>query len=446
MRDLKKAGPGGLNYLSAVELAKKLNSGEITSVEVVQDCLARISARDKDIGAWKYISADYVMEQAERCDKEKGSGLLHGIPIGIKDNLDTNDMPTGYGTHIYPNYIPDNDSETVAKLRRAGAILLGKTVTSEFAGPFPGPTLNPYDSSRTPGVSSMGSAAGVADYMMPLANGSQTGGSIIRPASLCGIYGYKGSFGHISGDGIRHLKPSIDTLGHFARSIEDLELMRCALTDDTPVKFSDEYTLPKTIGICKTGQWHAAQNEVISMIGKVKECLTSSNTRVEEVILPNEFTDVMNRSFQVIYSWELRAAHEKEIEDHLEEFNPWFQWAVDYAKELTETDFDEAILEAKNVRAILDDIFREVDVILTPSALGEAPKDLKGIPKNNFNNLWTLMYVPCLNLPLFLGPNDLPVGLQIIGPQNEDQNLLKSAHSIDLRIKEYFNKFPITLN
>ena len=164
------------------------------------------------------------------------------------------------------------------------------------------------------------------------------------------------------------------------------------------------------------------------------------------MILPNEFTDVMNRSFQVIYSWELRAAHEKEIEDHLEEFNPWFQWAVDYAKQLTETDVDEAILEAKNVRAILDDIFREVDVILTPSALGEAPKDLTGIPKNNFNNLWTLMYVPCLNLPLFLGPNDLPVGLQIIGPQNEDQNLLKSAHSIDLRIKEYFNKFPITLN
>ena len=134
------------------------------------------------------------------------------------------------------------------------------------------------------------------------------------------------------------------------------------------------------------------------------------------------------------------------IPERIEEARRCIDSAVDYAKELTETDFDEAILEAKNVRAILDDIFREVDVILTPSALGEAPKDLTGIPKNNFNNLWTLMYVPCLNLPLFLGPNDLPVGLQIIGPQNEDQNLLKCAHSIDLRIKEYFNKFPINLN
>ena len=230
MVDLTNKGPLGLNKFNAVEMATKIASGESTSEAIVSDCLERTKVRDPDIGAWKYIDPAYALEQARTLDKIPHKGMLHGVPIGIKDNLDTVDMPTEYGTTIYPGFRPKKDTLTVATLRAAGAVILGKTVPSEFAGPYPGSTLNPHDTNRSPGVSSMGSAAGVADYMVPLANGTQTGGSVIRPAALCGVYGYKGSFNHLDGSGIKHLKPSIDTLGHFARSIDDLELMRCVLT------------------------------------------------------------------------------------------------------------------------------------------------------------------------------------------------------------------------
>ena len=445
MADLSRIEPLGLNRLNAVEMRTKIVSGELSSEAIVKDCLKRIEARDDKIGAWKFIDPKYALDQALALDNTPNKGLLHGIPVGIKDNFDTRDMPTEYGTSFYPNFRPTHDSKTVATIREAGAVILGKTVTSEFAGPYPGPTLNPHDLSRSPGVSSMGSAAGVADYMIPLANGTQTGGSVIRPAALCGVYGYKGSFNHLDGTGIRHLKKSIDTLGHFARSMDDLELMRCALTGSTFETLNPGTIMQPRIGICRTNQWHAAMPETIKMIDACYSFLNNSGSIVTEIELPDSFTKVMEKSFDVIRLREYLGVHGDEIENHFDKFNSWFQGAIKQAQQYTEKDYSEALEEAEAVRSQLRIIFEDLDILLTPSALGEAPQDLKNIEINNFNYLWTLMYTPCVNLPAFAGPNSLPVGLQIIGPQDQDRRTLEIANRVNDRINDYFGKYPVPL-
>ena len=426
-------------------MKEKLDSGELTSEAIVLDCLERIKARDGRIGAWKFIDPDYALRQAVALDNMPNKGLLHGIPIGIKDNLDTIDMPTEYGTSFYPEFQPTKDSATVAAIRDAGAVILGKTITSEFAGPYPGPTLNPHDTSRSPGVSSMGSAAGVADYMIPLANGTQTGGSVIRPAALCGVYGYKASFSHLDATGIRHLKKSIDTLGHFARSLDDLELLRCVLTGTTFEPLNSGDVKNPRIGICKTDQWHAAKPETIKMIEACHSLLNTSGSTVDEIELPASFSKVMERSYDVIRLKEYLGAHGNDIEHHFEKFNPWFKGALKQARQFSQNDYIEALEEAESVRMELRIIFKDVDILITPSALGEAPKDLTNIEKHNFNYLWTLMYTPCVNIPAFNGPNNLPVGLQIVGPQDQDRRTLEVSGWVDQTIANYYGMYPVSL-
>ena len=444
MTDLQKNGHQGLNLLNATDAAKQIAAGHITSQQLVADCLQRIQERDPVIGAWKFLDPHHALAQARACDNGERTGPLLGVPVGIKDNFDTKDMPTEYGTAIYPGHRPKADTQSVATLKRAGAVILGKTVTSEFAGPYPGPTLNPHDTTRSPGVSSMGSAAGVADFMMPLANGTQTGGSVIRPAALCGIYGYKGSFNHLDGTGVRHIKPSIDTLGHFGRSLDDIELMRTVLVGKTFRPLSTP-SVPPRVGICRTSEWHAAKPETVAMIDFCDRRLRETGAHIIQIDLPPPFTRVMERSFDVIRMWELLLAHEDEIADHLTVLNPWFQSAVEQARSYSETDFNDALEEAAAVRGLLADIFEGVDILITPSALGIAPTDLLGIEPNNFNYLWTLMYTPCISLPAFTGPHRLPVGLQIIGPQDQDRTTLEHAKWIDEGIQEVSGTYPVAL-
>ena len=222
--------------------------------------------------------------------------------------------------------------------------------------------------------------------------------------------------------------------------------MRCALTGTVFNKIDFYLSLPERIGICKTGHWHAAQPETREMINKIELCLKEIGASIVEIQLPEEFTKVMERSFQVIVAWELLLAHANEIENYFDEFNPWFRDTIKLAQTLTEGEFSEALHEAETVRSMLRIIFKNIDVIITPSALGEAPQDLKGIPAYNFNNLWTLMHVPCINLPAFLGPNNLPVGLQLVGPQDGDRRTLEFAQSIDQIIKKYFSEYPVLLH
>ena len=234
MPDLRTKGPAGLNILTALELSEKLEAGQTTSVAIVQDCLDRIKARDPDIRGWAYVDPELALRQARACDEQPRRSPLHGIPIGIKDIFDTYDMPTAYGSDIYKNFRPTMDTALVGLMRRAGMVILGKCTTTEFASPVPVGVRNPHDFARSPGVSSSGSAAAVADFMVPLALGSQTGGSTILPAAFCGVVGYKSSLTGLDRGGVRHLRPTLDTMGLFARSIADIAVLRSVLTGVKP--------------------------------------------------------------------------------------------------------------------------------------------------------------------------------------------------------------------
>lgn len=426
--ELRSKGPAGLNTLSAAAMAAGIAAGEFTSETLVSDCLARIDARDGDIRAWAFIDPELALAQARARDSEKPSGPLHGVPVGIKDVLDTKDMPTEYGSHLYKGNRPGVDTGTVAALRAAGAVILGKTVTTEFACPFPSLTRNPHDLERTPGVSSSGSAAAVADFMVPLANGTQTGGSVIRPASLCGLYGFKASLDGLDRTGIRHLKPSIDTLGLFARHWQDIGLMRGALTGESgsPVPA----TGPR-IGITRTHVWPQALPETVAMIEHASQKLTAAGAAVSDVDLADDFRNLMEERFTYITSYEGIRASDDFVADHLDEINSWSRDGYVFGKTISDQDYEAAKAEAARVRGLLAAIFGDYDILITPAATGEAPKDLTSIEGGAFNGLWTLMYGPCVTLPAYSGPNGMPVGLQLVGAEGSDAQTLAWAGWVD---------------
>ncbi len=435
MDNPKNINPTGSNMLSASKARVQLDSGEISSEKLVQDCLDRIKTRDADIDAWVYLDPELALEQAKTKDKETPKGLLHGIPIGIKDIYDTYDMPTGYGTEIHKNHQPDSDSNWVKTLREAGAVIIGKTRTTEFANPYPTITRNPHDLERSPGVSSSGSAAAVADFMVPLATGSQTGGSVIKPAAFCGIYGYKPSFDGLPTGGVRHSKPSIDTPGFFTRCLEDVALMRAASLN-TPInslelKNKDELR----VGICKTEFWSEALPETASMIAEVSEILSSKYAKVEEVDLPIEVSIAM-KEFRTIVATEDAKSFSHESKDHLRELNPWTQKVYNEAKSYTNQQYENAKVLAARGRTAIDKVFNYYDVLITPSARGEATKDLMAVETSYFNSIWTLMYLPCLTLPIFKSPSGLPLGIQLVCRRDCDDLLLAIGRSIEQKIKQ----------
>ncbi|MDP6427175.1 MAG: amidase [Rhodospirillales bacterium] len=442
---LQSVGPnqlnGGLNTLGAAAAAAKIAAGEITSEALVGDCLARIDARDGDIHAWAFVDPELALAGARARDGEEPLGPLHGVPVGIKDVIDTKDMPTEYGSPLYKGNRPDQDTATVAALRDAGAVILGKTVTTEFACPFPSVTRNPLDLQRTPGVSSSGSAAAVADFMVPLANGTQTGGSVIRPASLCGLYGFKGSLDGLDRTGIRHLKPSIDTLGLMARHLEDIILMRAALTGEEASGVTIPADAPR-IGIARTHVWPEAEPESVAMIERAGGLLARAGASVEDVELGGEFPAVMER-FPYITSYESVRSADDFIADHLDQINSWSRQGHEFGQKVTIEEYEGAKAAAEQARALLAGVFDDYDIFITPSAKGEAPQDLTAIEGGAFNSLWTLLYAPCVTLPAFTGPNGMPVGLQVVGPQGQDARTIANAGWVERALLEQAGALPI---
>jgi Asp-tRNA(Asn)/Glu-tRNA(Gln) amidotransferase A subunit family amidase len=295
-----------IHELTASDAAARIRAGELTSESLAVACLARIEARESDVGAWEYLDSENAVEQARAADRSKILGPLHGVPIGVKDTIDTVDMPTTLGSRIYAAGRPQWDAACVAAAREAGAIVLGKTVSDEFAYAQAGKTRNPHHLAHTPGGSSSGSAAAVADFVVPLALGTQTGASAIRPASFCGVFGYKASFGEFSLSGIRPFAESLDTLGILARSIADLALLRSVLIG-APVH-ADTVSLPAppSIGICRTAQWAVAEPCARAAVETSAEALRSAGARVHDVDLPNHW-GVLIDAQKVITAYE--AAH-----------------------------------------------------------------------------------------------------------------------------------------
>jgi Asp-tRNA(Asn)/Glu-tRNA(Gln) amidotransferase A subunit family amidase len=428
MSDLSKAGPGGLNLLTALEAAERLEKAAATSVALVEDCLTRIAARDGEIHGWAHVDRENALRQARARDMEPRRSRLHGIPVGVKDIFDTYDMPTTYGSSIYAGHRPTNDSVVVALMRRAGMIILGKCATTEFASPVPAGVRNPHDLSRTPGVSSSGSAAAVADYMVPLAIGSQTGGSTILPAAYCGIFGYKATLTGIDRGNIRQLRPTLDTVGLFARSIPDIASLYAVLrgSADIPPQASIR---DLRIGICRTHNWQQAQPETVKALEDAAKALGAAGASVSEAPLPPVF-DGIEETFGVISSVEASHALAHEARDHMPKLNGWIRDSLAAAARHDQSRFDRAQRHAIECQSALATIFERCDVLITPSTIGEAPADVVSISSSVFNRTWTLMHVPCLTIPAYGGPNGMPVGIQVVGPIGDDVRTMTAAQSI----------------
>ena len=310
-----------LNEIDATEAAERLAAGSATSRDLVSACLDRIAARDGEIGAWTHLEPAHALGQACMSDAA-GQGPLKGIPVGIKDIFDTADLPTEYGSPIHEGHRPARDSACVAALRRAGAVILGKATTTEFASPVPVGVRNPRDFSRSPGVSSSGSAAAVADFMVPVTLGSQTGGSMIMPAASCGVVGYKASLDGIDRGGLRHVRPSLDTIGIFARSVRDIALVRAAMMETSVVSLDG--TATPRVGVCRAPNWEDAGPETVEAVDSAALALERAGASVAETDLPAVF-DSAEAAFSVITAVEGGRALAWEIAHRRDRLNHWIR-------------------------------------------------------------------------------------------------------------------------
>lgn len=407
---------------TATEIAAATAAGEIRCEAVVRACLERIDAREAAVQAWQYLDAEGALAQARRLDSAgQPRGALFGVPFGVKDIIDTADMPTEYGTPIHRGHRPGRDAACVAILRRAGAVLLGKTVTTEFANVHPGKTRNPLDSARTPGGSSSGSAAAVADRMVPAALGTQTTASTIRPASFCGIVGYRPTWSDLRLSGVMEAAGSLDTLGILARSIEDVALLRDVLLETEP-KPLPESAKPR-IGFCRTHLWDKAESSTQRLLEDAASSLSRAGAQVKDAVLPAAFSRIPD-AHRAVSSYEFTRNLAWEITHHWEALSETLRnGRIAHGQATSFERYREAREFLVQCRQALDQVFDQYDVLLAPAAAGEAPVGLESTGYTGFCTLWTSTHVPALTLPALRGPNGLPVGIQLMARRDHDREL-----------------------
>ena len=420
-----------LHELTATEAAAAIAQGTLSSEALVSACLERIQGREDGVGAWEYLDPEQALAQARQRDRGPVQGPLHGVPIGIKDLIDTADMPTTYGSPIYANYRPTADAACVALLRAAGAVILGKTVTTEFAMFTPGKTANPHNLHHTPGGSSSGSAAAVADAMVPLALGSQTAGSIIRPAAFCGVVGYKPTHGQFPLAGIKALSQTLDTLGGMARSVADMALLRAAFVGG-PTQLA-ALAHPPRIGLCHTPQASYATHATREALENAARQLAAAGAAVHELELPAEFTPLATAQ-ETIQVFEGARCCAYELTTHRQQLSQKLLDLLAPAEPIAYAEYAAALALAETCRRQLETVFTTCDVLLVPSAQGEAPAGLDATGNPIFNRMWTLLHTPAVNLPRYTGPHGLPVGVQVIGPIGMDDQLLAIADWMHSRL------------
>jgi Asp-tRNA(Asn)/Glu-tRNA(Gln) amidotransferase A subunit family amidase len=414
-----------LNRLSAAEAARRLSRREITAEALLRDCLARIDAREAEVRAWQHVARDEALLAARALDRGGVRGPLHGLPVGVKDVFDTHDMPTEYGSPIYAGHRPASDAAVVALTRRAGGVVLGKTVTTEFATFHPGPTRNPHNAAHTPGGSSSGSAAAVADDMAALAFGTQTAGSVIRPAAYCGIAGYKPTYNTLPRAGFKNDADSLDTVGVLARTVEDLALFVAALAGRPELNAAP--AAPVRVGLCRTHQWDRALPETaVALEGAAARI--SRQARVVDVSLPQSFAGLLKAQVAVMW-YEVAHNLADEFTRHPEKLSAALRERCEKGFAMPAAEYASAIALGRECRARLGEAFGDCDVLLAPSAPGEAPL---GMPTGDpvMNQVWTLLHVPCVTVPAGAGPKGLPVGVQIVGRIGDDARTLAAAQWI----------------
>jgi Asp-tRNA(Asn)/Glu-tRNA(Gln) amidotransferase A subunit family amidase len=421
--------------LSARDAAREIAAGRLSAASLVAACLERIAAREPVVGAWHHLDSEAALAAARRCDASPPSGPLHGIPIAVKDLIDTVDMPTGYGSAIYEGHRPVADAACVALARAAGAVVLGKTVTTEFACFTAGKTANPHNPAHTPGGSSSGSAAAVADGMVPLAFGTQTAGSIIRPASCCGVVGFKPSFGLIARAGVKPLADSLDTIGTMARNVADAAFFAGILSGRPALRHVTIPETPPRFGLYRTPMWEEAEPSTAAALDHVRAALERVGARVAEVAAPPEhqgLTDAQDR----VMGFELVRALAYERLEHSAEISPRLAQQIEFGMNVDADAYDAARAETAAARAGLAGFFGPCDAMLAPAAPGEAPAGLGYTGNPVFNRMWTLLGVPCVTLPALWGESGLPTGIQLVGRPGWDAQLMATALFVERALAE----------
>lgn len=416
------------NTLSATEIVAQTNSNALRCEEVALACLDRVSTREPSTKAWSFVDPQLVLQQARELDTRAARGPLLGVPVGVKDVIETYDMPTGMGSPIYEGYRAKSDASCVAMLRAAGAIIFGKTITCEFAGVTAGPTTNPLDTRRTPGGSSSGSAAAVADFMVPLAFGTQTGGSVQRPASYCGIVGYKPTFGLINPQGVKSAAESLDTVGLMARTVEDVELPARVLTNSAQVAWLPQITRIR-IGLCRTPFWGTAEEATQSAVEDAAQRLAKAGLLVRSVDLP-ELCNDLAETREIINDFERARAMSYEWQVHREQISEGLAKSIRNGLSITRERYTGALQRVELCRQLVSKIFADFDALLAPTVQGEAPLGLSYTGDHRFQSIWTQLRNPTITLPTHMGPNGMPVGIQLIAERYADSSLLAVAQLV----------------
>jgi Asp-tRNA(Asn)/Glu-tRNA(Gln) amidotransferase A subunit family amidase len=413
-------------HLSATTLVRLIADGALTAEAVIASCLERIAAREPVVRAWNHLAGEAALAAARARDRSGRRSLLNGVPFALKDIFDTADQPTGYGSPIYWGARPAADAAAAALPRAAGGILLGKTVTTEFANRHPGPTTNPHNPAHTPGGSSSGSAAAVADFHVPLAIGTQTGGSVIRPAAFCGIVGFKPSFGLFAVAGMRINTESLDTVGIMARDVADIALFRAAMMAIPYAPPSMPQTAPR-LGLCRGPHWDEAQPEGREVFEAAARRLAAAGARLIEAELPPACA-AADAVQQRLSAFEAPRVHMPELFRHEPLLSPALrEGKIAAGRGLAYDVFRRDLEEAERMRRAAQEWASGFDAILTLPAPGQAPRGLGDTGSAMFNAIWTLFYMPCLTLPAGRGPDGLPVGIQLVGRRHDDARLIDAA-------------------
>jgi Asp-tRNA(Asn)/Glu-tRNA(Gln) amidotransferase A subunit family amidase len=438
-----------LTALTASEAAPRIANGDLTSQALVTACLTRIDELEPQLKAWAFLDRERALAQATAADAQrregKGVGALHGVPVGIKDIIDTADLPTEHGSPVYKGRQPRKDAACVAALRAAGAVILGKTVTTELANLTPSLTRNPRNLEHTPGGSSSGSAAAVAAGMVPVALGTQTGGSVIRPAAFCGVYGFKPSFGLIPRPGVLTQASSLDTLGVFARSLEDLGLLVDAIQghderDPDSIAASrpnllararEDWPLAPRFVFVKTHAWTEAEPATREAFAELVEHLGDN---VEEISL--DFTTERGvAAAKVVQNVELAHHYGPLLDQAPELISARLAAQIEEGRRLRAVDYFAALDARKELYATVEEIVMQHGQILTPAALGPAPRGLESTGNPVFCAVWTYLGVPAVTLPL-LEADGLPMGVQLVSARRDDGRLLRSARWLAQHVAE----------
>ena len=412
-----------LNQLSASEIARGVGSGRYTAEAVTRACLDRIEERDKQVKAWAFIDPDLALKQARAIDKSADKGPLAGVPLGIKDIIDTFDMPTDMGSPIYRNNRTFADASSVALARRAGAVILGKTITCEFAGLTPNVTRNPHNLDHTPGGSSSGSAAAVADFMCAGAYGTQTGGSVLRPASFCGAVGYKPTYNLIPRGGMKFAAESRDTIGLIARSVDDVDLVGSVLIARPPAPRRDT---PPKIGLCRTHLWDQALPESKHAVEDAAQRLAAAGAKFHDVTLPESFS-ALQEARTIINPVERAKALAHEWNTSPALISAGLTRQIEQGLSIPHSTYVASLKRMKECRDLVPAMLGDCDILLAPCVTGEAPKGLDFTGDTRFQEFWTALHTPTITLPTHKGPNGLPIGIQFVGRLYEDELLLSAA-------------------